>query len=124
MSSGFQIVLLIFVLVMVYFTYLHFKRQEIGNLASLIWFSIWSGAILIVLFPRFFTQIGASIAIARTFDLAVLVGFMIVVPAIFVLNLKLTKIEKALEQLIRAESFKSAHSQVKKKSRPRKNGKK
>ena len=70
MILGLQITALIFVLVMVYFANLHYKRGDLNNLEMFFWLISWLGAIFLIAFPDIFTVFAQSIAISRSFDFA------------------------------------------------------
>lgn len=104
MILGLQVIALIFSLVMIYFAYLHFRRGEINVLEILFWFTAWVGAIFMALFPEIFRIFSAKIAISRAFDLAMIGGFILVIPAVYSAYIRTKKIEKKLEELVREEA--------------------
>lgn len=110
MILGLQIIALIFSLIMIYFAYLHYRRGEINGLEILFWFIAWIGAIFMALFPGVFRVFSATIAISRAFDLAMIGGFILVIPIVYSVYIRTRRIEKKLEELVREE----AKKQVKK----------
>lgn len=110
MIFGLQIIALIFALVMIYFAYLHFRRGEINGLEILFWLIAWIGAIFIALFPEVFRVFSATIAISRAFDLAMIGGFMLVIPIVYSAYIRTRRIEKKLEELIRKDALKDVNS--------------
>lgn len=115
MILGLQVIAVIFSLIMIYFAYLHFRRGEINGLEILFWFVAWSSAIFMALFPEVFRIFSATIAISRAFDLAMIGGFMLVIPLVYIAYIRTKRIEKKLEELIRKDALKGANDDKRKK---------
>ena len=105
MIIGLQAIALLFALMMMYFTYLHFRRGETNFMEFGILALVWVGAILIILFPNFFDAISKTIAIARSFDLAVIGGFIFVIPIVYISYIRTKRLEKKIEDYVRAEAL-------------------
>lgn len=110
MILGLQIVALIFALIMIYFAYLHYRRGEINGLEILFWTAAWTGAIFIAIFPEIFRIFSATIAISRAFDLAMVGGFILVIPLTYIAYIRTKRLEKKFEEFIRNESLKEIKS--------------
>lgn len=106
MILGLQVIALIFALIMIYFAYLHYRRGEINGLEILFWVLSWMGAIFIAIFPGIFRVFSASIAINRAFDLAMIGGFILITPLVYMAYVRTKRIEKKLEELVREEAKK------------------
>ncbi len=113
MILGLQIIALIFSLIMIYFAYLHYRRGEINGLEILFWFIAWVGAIFMALFPGVFRVFSATIAISRAFDLAMIGGFILVIPIVYSAYIRTRRIEKKLEELVREEAKKQVKKEKK-----------
>lgn len=105
MILGLQIIALIFALIMIYFAYLHYRRGEINGLEILFWLLAWGGAILIIAFPEIFSLFSRTIAISRAFDLAVIGGFILVIPLVYLSYIRTKRLEKKLEEYVRREAL-------------------
>lgn len=105
MILGLQIIALVFALIMIYFAYLHYRRGEINGIEMLFWLLSWIGASLIVIFPEIFRIFSNTIAISRAFDLAVLGGFILIIPLVYLSYIRSKRIEKKLEEFIRREAL-------------------
>ncbi len=116
MILGLQLIALIFVLIMLYLGYMHYRRGEINGMEILSWIIIWSGAIFIIAFPSIFSVFSGTIAISRAFDLAVLGGFVLVIPLVYLSYVRSKKIEKKIEELVRKEALKGLSNAKHKKS--------
>lgn len=115
MILGLQIIALLFALIMIYFAYLHYKRGEINGVEILFWIIAWLGAIFIVLFPEIFRVFARTIAVSRAFDLAVLGGFILVIPLIYSAYIRVKRIEKKMEEFVRSEALKDIRNEKKRK---------
>lgn len=107
MILGLQVIALIFSLIMLYFAYLHYRRGEINGLEILFWFVAWVGAIFIAIFPEIFRGFSRTIAISRAFDLAMIGGFVLVVPLVYISYIKTKRIEKKFEEWVRKDAKKN-----------------
>lgn len=107
MILGLQIIALIFALIMIYFAYLHYRRGEINGMEILFWLVAWIGAITIILFPTAFKAFSETIAISRAFDLAMLGGFILVIPLVYLSYVRTNKLEKKLEEYTRNDALKN-----------------
>lgn len=117
MILGLQVIALVFSLVMIYFAYLHYRRNEINDLEILFWFIAWVGAIFIALFPETFRAFSATIAISRAFDLAMIGGFILVIPLVYISYIRTRKIEKKLEDVIRKDALRDLNNSANNKRR-------
>lgn len=106
MILGLQIIALIFSLMMIYFAYLHYRRGEINSLEITFWFVAWISAIFMALFPEVFRVFSAKIAISRAFDLAMIGGFILTTPIVYIAYVRTKRLERKLEELIREEAKK------------------
>lgn len=114
MILGLQIIALIFALIMIYFAYLHYRRGEINGFEILFWCIAWIGAIFVALFPEVFRVFSATISISRAFDLAMIGGFILVIPIVYSAYIRTKRIEKKLEELIRKDALKGLNGVEKK----------
>ncbi len=114
MILGLQVIALIFALIMIYFSYLHYRKGDINGIEILFWLIAWVGAILIIFFPNIFSAFAKTIAISRAFDLAVLGGFIIIIPLVYSAYIRSKRIEKRVEEFIRQESLKDLEIRKKK----------
>ena len=106
MILGLQVIALVFSIIMVYFAYVHYRRHEINKVEITAWVIVWVGAILIILFPSIFSTFARAIAITRAFDLAVIGGFVLVIPIVYMSYIKSKRLERKLEKYTREEALK------------------
>lgn len=101
MILGLQVIAVIFALIMIYFAYLHYRRGELNGLEMFFWLFAWTGAVFIALFPEIFRVFSTTIAISRAFDLAMIGGFILITPIVYMAYIRTKRIEKKLEELVR-----------------------
>jgi len=111
MIFGLQVIGLVFSLIMLYFAYVHYRRGEINGLEIIFWLVAWIGAILIIIFPQVFGVFAKTIAISRAFDLAVIGGFIFVIPLVYLSYMRVKRLERKLEEYVRQESLRDAKKQ-------------
>lgn len=102
MIFGLQVIATLFALVMLYIAYLHYRKGDINGLEILFWLIAWIAAILIVIFPELFSVFSKTVAISRAFDLAVVGGFILVIPIVYMSYVRTKRLEKKLEDLVRS----------------------
>lgn len=115
MILGLQIIALIFSLIMIYFAYLHYRRGEINGIEILFWMMCWLAAIFIVIFPEIFRTFARTVSVSRAYDLAVLGGFILVIPLIYFSYVRSKRVERKLEELIRGNALKNLKDEKRKK---------
>lgn len=109
MILGLQMIALIFALIMLYFIYLHYRREELNSFEVIIMFAIWLGAILIITMPNLFDLLSRTIAVSRSFDLAVIGGFLFVIPLVYISYIRTKRLEKKIEDYVRKEVLERIH---------------
>lgn len=108
MIIGIQIVALIFAFSMVYFAVLHYKKGELRKSEIISWITMWSGAIVVIIFPEILRKFSYTFLVTRVFDLMVIGGFVLVISMVGSVYLRTKKMEKKLEDMIRKEAIKKA----------------
>lgn len=106
MILGIQIIAVVFALIMIYFAYLYYSRGEITFRENLSWWVIWVATIFIVIFPDILRGFSQKIFITRVFDFMVVGGFVVVITLSFLAYVRVKRIEKKLEDLVRREALK------------------
>lgn len=102
---GAQILALLFVLWMVYFSYLHFRRREFTIYEFLFWMIVWAGLAFIAIFPHRINFLLKTFSISRTFDFVVVVGISILFGLMFRNYVLLRRMERRIEDLVRRQSL-------------------
>lgn len=106
MITGLQAVAIVFSLIMIYLAYLHYQRREIGKPEFISWWTIWAGAMIIIIFPELLRGFAGKFLITRVFDFMVIGGFILVITLSYKAYVKTRSLEKKLERLVRSRSLK------------------
>ena len=108
MIEGIQIIGVLFGLVMVYLTYLYYKRQSYSTRSFVLWMAVWLIFIVTTVFPASLYGIMEELAIERTVDFFIIGGFMFFAVIIFYLFVIIKSLEKKIEQVVRKTAIKKA----------------
>lgn len=100
-----QIIASIFGLIMVYLSFLHYKRKEFNRYQFVIWELLWIGFVVITWLPDRFNFITERLGIGRAFDLFAIIAFVIVLFLTFHNYLLITRLEKRTERGVRDEAL-------------------
>ncbi|MBD3164395.1 DUF2304 family protein [Candidatus Woesearchaeota archaeon] len=101
MVLGIQLVGTFFGLFMVYYSFLHFKRKEFTAKEFGFWIILWIAFIYISIFPDSLDFIVKRLNLARTLDLFIILGFIILI-AIFFYTYTLVRVnQKRMEKIVR-----------------------
>lgn len=101
MIFGLQIIGLLFGLVMLYFTFLFYKKRAYDDKSFLIWILVWSFFLVMVIFPQTIYGLMETLEIERTVDFFVIGGFLFFSIVLFYLYVIVKKCQRRIEYLIR-----------------------
>lgn len=101
MIFGIQILGLLFGLIMVYFTFLYYKRKEYDKFSFLLWILIWLFYIFMVMIPAVLYSFMELLKVERTVDFFVIGGFFIFSIIVFYLYVVTKRNERRIENLVR-----------------------
>ena len=101
MIYGLQIVGMLFALIMLYLTFLYYKRDSYGGRSFFIWFCVWLFFLLMVMFPETMYSIMETLNIQRTVDFFVIGGFLFFSVLIFYLYVVVKQTQKKVEMVVR-----------------------
>lgn len=102
---GIQILALLFVLWMTYFSYLHYRRGEFTVYEFAFWQVLWVGLTVVVFYPRALNGILRTFSISRAFDLVVVVGIVILFGVTFRNYVLLKRMKRKIEDMIRQQAL-------------------
>ncbi len=100
-----QSISVIFGLFMIYMVRIHHRKDHIGAFEYGAWLAIWLIFIFLALFPETVQGLTQRLAIARVFDLLVVIALMILVYLTFQNRISNKKIEKKIEAIIRRNAL-------------------
>ncbi len=90
-----------FILVMVYLTYLYYKKGAYSRTSALTWGFIWVTAIILLTVATPISGIVDSLQFARVIDLYLTLGLVFCLVVVFIDFVKIEKQERKLEELVR-----------------------
>lgn len=108
MITGLQLVAIVFSLIMIYLAYLNHRRSEIGKMEFISWWTIWVGAIIIIIFPELLRGFASTFLITRVFDFMVIGGFILVITLAYKAYVKTRALEKKIERLVREKALRES----------------
>ena len=106
MFLGIQIIGIIFGLLMIYFSFLHYKRQEFSKIQFLFWEIVWAGFIIVVIFPKITNGIVHKMGVNRAMDLLTILGLMFITFMTFYNYASIYKLKQKLEVKVRKDALK------------------
>lgn len=108
MITGLQIMSIVFSLIMIYLAYLNYQRKEIGKIEFISWWTIWVGAVVIIIFPGLLRGFASTFYITRVFDFMVIGGFILVISLSYRAYVKSKSLEQKIESLVRKQALKES----------------
>jgi hypothetical protein len=108
MIEGIQIIGILFGLIMVYLTYLYYKKQSYSTQSFILWMVIWVGFLGATIFPSSLYGVMEELSIQRTVDFFIIGGFMFFAVVIFHLFVIIKRLEKQIEEVVRKTAIKKA----------------
>ncbi len=102
MILGIQILGVLFVLFMVYITFLHQRRNEFTAKESIFWFGAWIFFLLLVIFPTYLDFFIKNVLnFNRRLDFFIVLGFMFLIGMIFHTYTIVRKNQNSVEKVVR-----------------------
>ncbi|MBS3097664.1 DUF2304 domain-containing protein [Candidatus Woesearchaeota archaeon] len=98
---GIQILGILFGLFMIYYTFLHYKREELTIKEYVFWMFIWILFVIIAGFPKLLNPIIFSLKVLRRMDFLTIVGFMFLTGSMFYIYIIVRGNQKKLEEIVR-----------------------
>lgn len=108
MIVGIQIIGFLFGLIMLYLTFLHYKRGDYNSRSFVIWVCVWFFFIAMVVFPETVYGLMETLEVERTVDFFVIGGFLFFSLVIFYLFVTVKSIQKKIEKITREVAIKKA----------------
>ena len=101
MIYGTQIIGTLFSLVMVYLTFLFYKRKEFGPIGLVSWMALWCGALFLIIFPQSFDRVIQPLNIGSVTQFLIVGSVMILFGFNFIGNIRMKNIEKKIDNFTR-----------------------
>ncbi|MBT3405549.1 DUF2304 domain-containing protein [Candidatus Woesearchaeota archaeon] len=106
MIFGLQFIGILFALVMIYFTFLYYKREQYDKRGFIVWLIIWVGFMIMVTIPQTIYGVMEALQIKRTVDFFVIGGFLIFSVILFRMYIITKQTQKKVEDLVRDVAIK------------------
>lgn len=103
--TNIQLVALGFGLIMVYLSFLNYKRKAFNRYQLVLWELLWIGFIGVTILPDRFNELTERLGIARAFDLFSIIAFVVVLFLTFHNYLLITRLEKRIERGVREQAL-------------------
>lgn len=114
MVLGIQLAGILFALVMIYLTFLYYKRNNYSTRSFILWMVIWAAFLIATFYPQSLYGVMETLTIERTVDFFVIAGFMFFTVVIFYIYLTVKNVERAVDQVVRKVALDRAKKPVKK----------
>ncbi len=101
MILGIQIIGILFGLFMLYYTFIHFKRNEISRPEVILWTFAWLFFIFLTIFPNSLDFVASSLNLSRTMDFLIIMGFLFLIGLTYYDYFVTKKNQKKVELLVR-----------------------
>lgn len=113
MSTTFWIQFLgvIFGALMMYFTYVKYKRKELSKVELFVWFAGWVAMVMVAIKPSSLDFITESLNFYRRLDFFVVFGFFVLLGLGFYNYSVSKKVERKMEILVRKEAMKEENDE-------------
>lgn len=95
----------LFGVVMMYFTFVKFKRKELSPATTIVWFLIWIGIVAVAIVPGILDPIIAPLHFYRRLDFFVVLGFFVLLGLGFYNYSTVKRMERKLEHFVRKEAL-------------------
>ncbi len=106
MVLGIQIMGVLFGLLMIYITFLNYKRREFTIKECSFWMILWIFFMFVAISPSSIDYIVKEILnLSRTMDFFVIIGFMFIIAAVFYTYTIVRRNQKKLENIVRKLAF-------------------
>ncbi len=115
MLIGIQIFGLLFIAIMIYLTYLNYKRHNYGSKSFFLWITIWIIAAIIAIFPNMTYNFMEILNIQRTQDFFFMGAIIILFITVFHMYITIKKTHAKVEKLVRERAIKNPQKKTKKK---------
>jgi len=108
MIIGVQLLGVAFGMLMVYLTFVHFKKREYTVKEFSVWMILWLAFILIALFPQIMQYfVHKTLGMSRTLDFLIIIGFIMITGIMFYTYSVVRKTQNKIEEIVRKFALKN-----------------
>ena len=101
MLIGVQILVVLFALFMLYYSFIHYKRKEFNKNTFILWEIVWALIIIFVMFPITLFPLASILTLSSTFDLLLVLGLLFLFSLNYYTFILTKKTERKIEKLVR-----------------------
>lgn len=102
-----QIILIIFLLFPISRVFLRFKEGQLAPPFFVFWLTIWTAALVILIFPDLTTKIARAVGISRGIDVVVYLSIGLLFYLVFRIYVSLEDMRKEISEIVRIISIKN-----------------
>ncbi|NIA03880.1 MAG: DUF2304 family protein [Nitrospiraceae bacterium] len=95
-----RILVMLFVILMIFVSYINFKRKIITNKELIFWLIFWSLLILIAVVPSILNPFVSAFHFSSRFDLATIAGFMFILALLYYNYSHMRRMENRITKLV------------------------
>lgn len=108
MLVGIQLLGMLFGIIMIYFSYLYYKRGNYSKKSLILWTLAWGAVIIIFGVPQIIYGLMNMLAINRTADFFTTIAIVFLTSIVFYLYTIVKRTEKKMEDLVRSIAIDTA----------------
>lgn len=108
MIYGLQIIGILFGMIMIYMTFLYYKKNAYDGKSFVLWTLLWVFFLAIVAFPETLYGVMETLEIKRTVDFFVISAFLFFSTAIFYLYISTKRNQHKIEEIVRKIAIKKS----------------
>jgi hypothetical protein len=101
MVLALQVVGIMFMVFMLYLTFLFYKRNNYGKKSFAIWVAVWLGGAFLLLFPQWFATVTEQLRFSRVTDFYIAMAIMFFGIVTFFNFVNVKRQERQVEKLVR-----------------------
>lgn len=108
----FQILILLFVAFVLYKAIRRLIKKELSVWLFILWFAVWAVVAVIDIFPVVIERLATFVGVGRGVDLVIYITLIVLLYLIFRMNVRLTKTERKMSELVRKIAIDKAKKKV------------
>lgn len=101
-----QIIFIVFLLFPISRVFLRFKEGQLAPPFFIFWLSVWTSALLVLIFPNLTTKIARTVGISRGIDVVVYLSIALLFYLVFRIYVSLENMRKEISEIVRIISLK------------------
>ena len=105
---GLQLVVVVFAVLMVYLTYISYRKKQFSQKDFWFWALVWVLAIFAVFFPESLTRLMQSMQLGRVMDLLFIASFLLLFALVFFLYKTVRENQKKVEKVVEKVALKES----------------